>query len=416
MFLTRVCSSTSSIEIRWLDQHVVDGLVQLVVRHAKARGQRALRVHVHQQHAAAVLGERGAQVDRRRGFPDATLLVAHRDDLGRPMRGARLVDPGSPAAVGSGQADLDAAVRVVGHARPRRLVTGVRMDIAGKSNVCARLRWETRRQQPRSPHPAGTAEVAMVEIHGPQTAHTPISMVRLADGNPVFATINKTGQIGDDGKRAAVKYVLENARAGDLDDVLATIDRFGYEESILINVGDEKGAILDAAVRRANPTLCPGARHLRRIRRPADRQVGAQRQGVLRRTRRSQRRQRPADLGSCRGRRPRDMCRRHPSVTTDAPWTGWPTSTGSPLAHWISYFSIMTRTFTWTTCRASWPGVGCIRDRSRSPTTFRVPGAPKYRAYMREQQGKRWNTAEHKAHLEYQSLVTDLVLVSEYLG
>jgi len=35
---------------------------------------------------------------------------------------------------------------------------------------------------------------------------------------------------------------------------------------------------------------------------------------------------------------------------------------------------------------------------------------------MREQQGKRWNTAEHKAHLEYQSLVTDLVLVSEYLG
>ena len=33
----------------------------------------------------------------------------------------------------------------------------------------------------------------------------------------------------------------------------------------------------------------------------------------------------------------------------------------------------------------------------------KVPGAPKYRAYMREQQGKRWKTVEHKAHLEYQT-------------
>jgi catechol O-methyltransferase len=46
----------------------------------------------------------------------------------------------------------------------------------------------------------------------------------------------------------------------------------------------------------------------------------------------------------------------------------------------------------------------------------RVPGAPKYREYMRQQQGKLWNTVEHKAHLEYQSLVPDLVLESDYLG
>jgi len=46
----------------------------------------------------------------------------------------------------------------------------------------------------------------------------------------------------------------------------------------------------------------------------------------------------------------------------------------------------------------------------------RVPGAPKYREYMRRQQGKKWDTVEHKAHLEYQSLVSDLVLESEYLG
>lgn len=46
----------------------------------------------------------------------------------------------------------------------------------------------------------------------------------------------------------------------------------------------------------------------------------------------------------------------------------------------------------------------------------RVPGAPQYRAYMREHQGATWNTVEHKTHLEYQSMVSDLVLESEYLG
>ena len=47
---------------------------------------------------------------------------------------------------------------------------------------------------------------------------------------------------------------------------------------------------------------------------------------------------------------------------------------------------------------------------------IKVPGAPKYREYMRRQQGKLWNTIEHKAHLEYQSLFRDLVLESDYRG
>ena len=44
------------------------------------------------------------------------------------------------------------------------------------------------------------------------------------------------------------------------------------------------------------------------------------------------------------------------------------------------------------------------------------PGSPDYRAYMREQQGKRWETVEHRTHVEYQSLMPDLVLESDYLG
>src|SRR5277367_6290392 len=78
------------------------------------------------------------------------------------------------------------------------------------------------------------------------------SFLRMAAG---ARNITTTGQIGDGREAAAVEYVLKHARAGDVDDVLATIDRFAYEESMLINVGDEKGALLDAAVRRADPKL-----------------------------------------------------------------------------------------------------------------------------------------------------------------
>jgi catechol O-methyltransferase len=46
----------------------------------------------------------------------------------------------------------------------------------------------------------------------------------------------------------------------------------------------------------------------------------------------------------------------------------------------------------------------------------KFPGAPQYRAYLRQQEGKSWRTTQHKAHLEYQSVITDVVLESEYLG
>src|SRR5690349_7071049 len=76
------------------------------------------------------------------------------------------------------------------------------------------------------------------------------SFIRMGIGARHFA---RTGQWGDGREAAAADYVVANARAGDIDDVIATIDKFAYEKSFLINVGDEKGALLDAAVVRANP-------------------------------------------------------------------------------------------------------------------------------------------------------------------
>jgi catechol O-methyltransferase len=47
---------------------------------------------------------------------------------------------------------------------------------------------------------------------------------------------------------------------------------------------------------------------------------------------------------------------------------------------------------------------------------IKFPGAPEYRAFMAEQEGVTWRTVEHETHVEYQSLLKDLLLESEYLG
>lgn len=46
----------------------------------------------------------------------------------------------------------------------------------------------------------------------------------------------------------------------------------------------------------------------------------------------------------------------------------------------------------------------------------KLPGAPAYRAYMKAHEGDDWRTVEHDTHVEYQTLLRDLVLESEYLG
>src|SRR5690606_41341639 len=56
-----------------LHEQVVDGEVQLHRVDPEADGEGALRVEVDEQDTAAVLGERGTQVDGRRGLADAAL-------------------------------------------------------------------------------------------------------------------------------------------------------------------------------------------------------------------------------------------------------------------------------------------------------------------------------------------------------
>lgn len=238
------------------------------------------------------------------------------------------------------------------------------------------------------------------------------SVLRFALAIPGFS---RTGQIGDGREAATAAYVEANARAGDMDDVLATIDHFAYEKSILMNVGDEKGALLDAAVRRAAPrlalelgTYCGyGALRIARaapeamvcsVEFSADNAAVAQRiwrhAGV-------------ADRVTCVVGTIGDGGRTLDALTDEHGF-----DPGALDLLFIDHDK-----------RAYLPDLFAILDRNWLhrgsivvADNVRIPGAPKYRAYMREQQGKLFDTVEHKTHVEYQTMLSDLVLESEYLA
>ena len=238
------------------------------------------------------------------------------------------------------------------------------------------------------------------------------SFWRIAAGS---RNITTTGQIGDGREAAAVAYVLKHARAGDIDDVFATIDRFAYEKSLLINVGDEKGALLDAAVRRADPklalelgTYC-GYGALRIARSAPDAHVYSVEL---------------ADVNAANARR----IWAHAGVADRVTCVvgtisdGGHTLDGLAVEHGFNA-GALDFLFLDHDKDVYLPNLQSILDRGWLHTgaivvadNVKVPGAPKYREYMRLQQGKLWQTTEHKTHVEYQTLISDLVLESEYLG
>jgi len=238
------------------------------------------------------------------------------------------------------------------------------------------------------------------------------SLWRAALGMPGFL---ERGQIGDGREAACAAFVEANARRGDIDDVLATIDKFAYEKSLLMNVGDEKGELLDAAVRRVDPklalelgTYC-GYGSLRIARAAPSAKVysvefAAANAEVARR------------IWAHAGVDDRVTCVvgtiGDGGRTLDALANGHGFAPGKLDLLFLDHDKNAYLPDLQSILDRGWlhPGSIAVADN------VRIPGAPKYRAYMREHQGKTWNTAEHKTHLEYQTLVADLVLESEYLG
>ena len=224
-----------------------------------------------------------------------------------------------------------------------------------------------------------------------------------------------TGQFGDGREEACAAYVEANARRGDIDDVIATVDRFASEKSMLVNVGDEKGELLDAAVRRADPkvalelgTYC-GYSSLRIARAAPQAKVysvefAAANAEIARR------------IWAHAGVQDSITCVvgtiGDGGTTLDALACDHGFAAGTVDLVFIDHDKSAYLSDLQSILARGWLHRGTIAVADN----VRVPGAPKYRAYMRDQQGKLWDTVEHKTHIEYQSLVPDLVLESKYLG
>jgi catechol O-methyltransferase len=223
-------------------------------------------------------------------------------------------------------------------------------------------------------------------------------------------------QVGDGREEALAQHVTSNALPGDLDSAIAAVDEFCYGQSFMINVGDEKGELLDAAIRRAEPrrllelgTYC-GYSALRTVRvMPDDAHLYSieflqanaaiarrilEHAGVESRV--------TVVVGTLG-----DDGKTLAALTDEHGFTP-----GSLDFVFIDHAKDAYLPDTERILERGWlrPGAIVVADN------VKMPGAPDYRDYMRAQEGQLWRTTEHETHVEYQSLLKDLVLESEYLG
>jgi catechol O-methyltransferase len=223
-------------------------------------------------------------------------------------------------------------------------------------------------------------------------------------------------QVGDGREEAVAHHVLAHARPGDVGAAVRAIDDFAYRRKFLINVGDEKGAILEAAVTRAAPRLALelgayvgySALRIARALPPGGRlvtvEINAANAAIARRI--------TAHAGAA------DRV----AVVDGALGDGGATMARLARDHGLGpgavdlvfidhakdqYLPDLRRLLD-----AGWlhPGTVVVADN------LGFPGAPAYRDFMAAAEGTRWTTRRHAAHVEYQSLLKDVVFESTLLA
>jgi catechol O-methyltransferase len=223
-------------------------------------------------------------------------------------------------------------------------------------------------------------------------------------------------QVGDGRELALADHVEAEARRGDPDDVVRVIDDFAYHRSFLINIGDEKGRILDSAIQRTEPrsllelgTYCGySALRMARVMPEEARLVSVEFN--------------PANAAIARRILSHAGIHDEVAVVVGTLGDGGITIAKLESEHGLfrhsldfvfidhdksAYVADLRRILD-----QGWlhPGSVVVADNVRRP------GAPQYRALMKAEAGRSWRTTEHETHVEYQSLFKDLVLESEYLG
>jgi catechol O-methyltransferase len=259
------------------------------------------------------------------------------------------------------------------------------------------------------------AAVALNEFTGKPVPFLRWSFLRLFLGRFRGGSLRTGWQAGDGREEALAVHVMRHARPADPDDAIRVIDDFSRQHSFMINIGDKKGQILDRAIQRIQPrrllelgTYC-GYSALRMARvMPSDAHLYSIEFN-------------PANAAIAR--RIWDHAGIGDRVTVIVGHLG---DGGSTLRRLRTEHGFtdggLDFVFLDHDKSAYLPDLQRIVDeRWLHPGSIvvadnvRVPGAPEYRAYMHQEEGKSWHTREHRAHLEYQSLIRDLVLESEYL-
>jgi catechol O-methyltransferase len=267
--------------------------------------------------------------------------------------------------------------------------------------------------QPQSASVPRQRSRPLLEIGGRRVPFMRWSFIRLLLS---MRRLMRVWQVGDGREERLAGYVVENARQGDLDDVIRAIDEYSYSRSYMINVGDEKGAILDAAVRRARPaqllelgTYC-GYSALRMCRAMPDGarlvsiEFNAANADIARRILEyAGVSDRVAVLVGTLG---------DGGLTIGALEAEHGLGAGSLDFVFIDHDKSVYLSDLELILERGWlhPGSVVVADN------VKFPGAPDYRAYLKERQDTSWRTVEHEAHLEYQSLLRDLVLESDYIA
>ena len=227
--------------------------------------------------------------------------------------------------------------------------------------------------------------------------------------------LTKEWQVGDGREAQLAEYVEARARRGDAADAIRVVDDFGYNKSFLINVGDEKGRILDDAVAKARPArilelgaYCGYSALRMAAKAPAARIYSVEFS--------------PANAAIARRVLSHAGVAGRVTVVVGTLGDGGKTIQTLRNVHGLgpgsvdlvfidhdknAYVPDLRRILEQGWLR---PGALVVADN------VKFPGAPEYRAYMAANEGKGWRTVEHETHVEYQSMIKDLVLVSERLA
>ena len=235
------------------------------------------------------------------------------------------------------------------------------------------------------------------------------SFLRMMIGMPKLL---KTWQVGDGREEKLVKYILQNAPKGDAARVLQAIDEFAWTQSFLINVGDEKGQILDNAVKTKQPshilelgTYC-GYSALRMA-------IVAPTANIV-----------SVEISEANAKISRAV-HEHAGISDRVDvLVGSIGDDGQTIAALKSQYASESSPFDFVFIDHDKKYYvsdlqGLLKNDLLESSAVVVadnvkfPGAPDYLAYMDDNEGKLWRTKKHETHVEYQKLIEDLVLVSQ---